>query len=107
MRALNTLLVLALSAAALTFAAVPQTTGLPARLTDAEFWRIFTEFSEPGGNYPYENFITNEETIQDIMPVLTRVTKPGGVYLGVGPEENFTYIAGIKPKMAFVFDIRR
>ena len=86
----------------------PQTTStLPTRLTDAEFWRIFTEFSEPGGNYPYENFITNEETIQDIMPVLTKVTQPGGVYLGVGPEQNFTYIAGVKPRMAFIFDIRR
>jgi len=86
----------------------PQTTStLPTRLADAEFWRIFTEFSEPGGNYPYENFITNEETIQDIMPVLTKVTQPGGVYLGVGPEQNFTYIAGVKPRMAFIFDIRR
>jgi hypothetical protein len=88
-------------------APIPQAASLPEQLSDAEFWRIFTEFSEPGGNYPYENFITNEETIQDIMPVLTKVTKPGGVYLGVGPEQNFTYIAGVKPKMAFIFDIRR
>jgi hypothetical protein len=88
--------------------AVPQTPStLPDRLTDAEFWRIFTEFSEPGGDFPYENFITNEETVQDIMPVLTKVARPGGVYLGVGPEQNFTYVAGIKPRMAFVFDIRR
>jgi hypothetical protein len=88
-------------------AATSQTTTLPTQITDAEFWRIFTEFSEPGGNYPYENFVTNEETIQDVMPVLTKVTKPGGVYLGVGPEQNFTYISGVKPKMAFIFDIRR
>jgi hypothetical protein len=88
-------------------AAAPQATTLPAQITDPEFWRIFTEFSEPGGNYPYENFVTNEETIQDIMPVLTKVTKPGGVYLGVGPEQNFTYISGVKPRMAFIFDIRR
>jgi hypothetical protein len=88
-------------------AAAPQASTLPERLTDAEFWRIFVEFSEPGGDYPYENFVTNEETIQDVMPVLTKFTKPGGVYLGVGPEQNFTYIAGVKPKMAFIFDIRR
>src|SRR5688572_1592859 len=80
---------------------------LPERLSDAEFWRIFTEFSEPSGDYPYENFVTNEETIQDVMPVLTKVARPGGVYLGVGPEQNFTYAAGVKAKMAFVFDIRR
>jgi hypothetical protein len=87
--------------------ASPQTPNLPAQLTDAEFWRIFTEFSEPGGVYPYENFVTNEETIQDVMPALTRVTKPGGVYLGVGPEQNFTYAAAVKAKIALVFDIRR
>src|SRR4029434_5673883 len=98
---------LLLSATLIVGIGVPQTIGLPAQLTDAEFWRIFTEFSEPGGNYPYENFVTNEETIQDVMPVLTRVTKPGGVYLGVGPEQNFTYILGVKAGMAFVFDIRR
>src|SRR5262245_20802632 len=87
--------------------ASPQIPNLPAQLTDAEFWRIFTEFSEPGGVYPYENFVTNEETIQDVMPALTRVTTAGGVYLGVGPEQNFTYAAGVKAKLALVFDIRR
>ena len=89
-------------------AALSQTaSSLPERLSDVEFWRIFTEFSEPSGDYPYENFVTNEETIQDVMPVLTKVARPGGVYLGVGPEQNFTYAAGVKAKMAFVFDIRR
>src|SRR5688572_19044653 len=107
MRFLSAVLVLTLLSAILAGVPAPQATGLPVQLTDAEFWRIFTEFSEPGGNYPYENFVTNEETVQDVMPVLTRVTKPGGVYLGVGPEQNFTYISGIKPAMAFVFDIRR
>ena len=28
-------------------------------------------------------------------------------YLGVGPEQNFTYIVALKPKMAFIVDIRR
>jgi len=100
-------LLVLLSASFAVSAAAPQATGLPAQLSDAEFWRIFTEFSEPGGSYPYENFVTNEETIQDVMSVLTKVTKPGGVYLGVGPEQNFTYISGVKPGMAFIFDIRR
>ena len=31
----------------------------------------------------------------------------GGVYLGVGPEQNLTYIAAIRPEMAFIIDIRR
>ena len=33
--------------------------------------------------------------------------KPSGVYLGVGPEQNFTYIAAIRPRIAFITDIRR
>jgi hypothetical protein len=31
----------------------------------------------------------------------------GGVYLGVGPEQNFSYIAAVRPAMAFIVDIRR
>jgi hypothetical protein len=32
---------------------------------------------------------------------------PSGVYIGVGPEQNFTYIAAIRPRIAFITDIRR
>jgi hypothetical protein len=55
----------------------------------------------------YENFLSNERTYQDPIPALKKVAKPGGVYLGVGPEQNFTYIAAIRPQLAFIIDIRR
>src|SRR5215510_12759868 len=98
MRVVRTLLVVVLASVLLDVrGAATQSGTLPAQLTDAEFARLFTEFSEPSGEYPYQNFMTNEETIQDVMPVLTRIAKPGGVYLGVAPEQNFTYIAGLKP----------
>ena len=84
-----------------------QANTLPAQITDAEFWRMITEFSEPNGDYPYENFVSNEETIQKVIPILRRSTKPGGVYIGVGPEQNFTYAIALQAKMAFVIDIRR
>ena len=42
-----------------------------------------------------------------MIPELQRTTKTGGVYLGVGPDQNFTYIVALKPKIAFIFDIRR
>ena len=29
------------------------------------------------------------------------------MYLGVGPEQNFTYITAVRPRMAFILDIRR
>jgi len=80
---------------------------LPSQYTDTEFWRMVTDFSEPGGAFPYENFVSNEVSYQDVLPELTRIAKPGGAYLGVAPEQNFTYIAAIQPKIAFILDIRR
>ena len=80
---------------------------LPAQYTDAEFWRLVTEFSERGGAFPYENFVSNERNYQVVIPTVKSVIRPGGVYLGVAPEQNFTYIAAIQPKVAFIFDIRR
>ena len=31
----------------------------------------------------------------------------GGAYIGVGPDQNFSYIAHIRPAIAFIVDIRR
>src|SRR5688572_25591291 len=95
--------------AAAVFAVSPQRPAdtLPAQYSDAEFWKIVTEFSEPGGPFPYENFVSNEINYQVVIPDVKRLTRPGGVYLGVAPEQNFTYIAAIQPKVAFIFDIRR
>ena len=80
---------------------------LPSRLDDATFWKLITDFSEPGGSFVSDNFVSNELAFQDVLTTLTEGRKPGGVYLGVGPEQNFTYIAALKPSIAFVFDIRR
>ena len=82
-------------------------TAAPDSLTDREFWDIFTSLSEESGTFPSENFVSNEQTFQHVIPTLQRSLKPGGVYLGVGPEQNFTYIANLKPRMAVIFDIRR
>jgi hypothetical protein len=80
---------------------------LPSALSDAEFWSLVERASEPEGNFPYDNFLSNETTIQSVIPALQMRTEPGGAYLGVGPEQNFTYIAALKPKIAFIIDIRR
>jgi hypothetical protein len=42
-----------------------------------------------------------------VIPDLLGRSKPGRVYLGVGPEQNFTYITAVRPSMAIIFDIRR
>jgi hypothetical protein len=83
-----------------------QAVPLPAKLSDSTFWRLVTEFSEPGGFFRSDNFVSNETTFQYVIPGLKQQTKPGGVYLGVGPEQNFTYIVALQPKIAFIFDIR-
>ena len=80
---------------------------LPARLDDKEFWRISKEFSEPNGFFRSDNLLSNEMGMQYVIPDLIHHTEPGGVYMGVGPEQNFTYIAALKPKMVFITDIRR
>jgi hypothetical protein len=80
---------------------------LPAQYTDAEFWRMVTEFSEAGGDYQYENFVSNEISYQEVLPALSRLAKPDGVYFGVASEQNFTYIDVVRPKVAFIFDVRR
>jgi hypothetical protein len=80
---------------------------IPARLTDAEFWKLVTDFSEPDGFFRSDNLVSNEDTYPAIVPELQRVVKPGGVYIGVGPDQNFIYIAALKPAIAFIPDIRR
>jgi hypothetical protein len=79
---------------------------IPSRLADSTYWRLVTELSEPSGNFPSDNLLSNETSLQYVIPALTASTKPGGVYVGVAPEQNFTYLAALKPKIAFIVDIR-
>jgi hypothetical protein len=83
---------------------------LPLRLSDQAFWTLSQDSSEPGGYFRAQditNLTSNELWFEYVIPDLVRRTAPGGVYLGVGPEQNYTYIAAIRPKMAIIFDIRR
>jgi hypothetical protein len=80
---------------------------VPSRLSDREFWSLVDEVSEPNGSFRSDNLLSNELQFQHVIPELTRVAKTGRAYLGVGPEQNFTYIASLKPSIAFIVDIRR
>jgi hypothetical protein len=85
-----------------------QPANLPERLSDAEFWKLVTDISEPGGFFRMvDNFTSNETRIGEGVAAVRSAGLTGGVYVGVGPEQNLTYIAAIKPKMAFIVDIRR
>src|SRR6266702_2664001 len=87
--------------------AVRAAESLPAQLTDEEFWKLSSESSEPDGTFRSDNLLSNESYFQYVIPRLNEMTKPGRVYMGVGPEQNFTYIAALKPKIVFILDIRR
>jgi hypothetical protein len=78
----------------------------PAKLSDAEFWKLSADLSEPGGYFRSDNILSNEIGYQTILNELQSIVKPG-IYMGVGPEQNFTYIAALKPKMAIITDVRR
>jgi hypothetical protein len=80
---------------------------LPARLTDAEFWQLVTDYSEPDGTFISDNYVSNERSYQQVLANLAAGRKPASGYIGVGPEQNFTYILSLQPKIAFVVDIRR
>jgi hypothetical protein len=89
-------------------ASVPQGPDtLPERLSDSAFWAFTTEASEASGSFPSENFLSNEWTFQYVIPALATPERMGRAYLGVGPEQNFTYMVALRPKIAFIVDIRR
>lgn len=98
---------LACTVVAANVASAQLTRKLPESLSDKEFWEFFAANSEEGGSFPSENFVSNEQSYQYVIPTLQRSLSSNGVYLGVGPEQNFTYIANLKPRMAVIFDIRR
>jgi hypothetical protein len=74
------------------------------QLSDAEFWQLSTGLSEPAGSFVHsDNLVSNETLFADLAQGL----RPrGGVYIGVGPEQNFSYIARVRPIAAFIVDIR-
>ncbi len=83
------------------------TAALPSQLPDSTFWRLVTTMSERGGDFRPEHLVSNETDYERVIPRLVATTPRGGVYLGVGPEQNFTYIAALQPRVAFIVDTCR
>lgn len=81
--------------------------GLPERLSAEEFWALSTRMSEPGGQFRSDNLLSNELYYPEVLRDLTGRVPAGGVYLGVGPEQNFHYITALKPRLVFITDVRR
>jgi hypothetical protein len=87
--------------------AASQASSLPSHLTDEQFWKLSADLSEPGGYFRSDNLVSNEHTFEYVIPDLQKAVRPGGVYLGVAPDQNFTYIVATQPQMAFIVDVRR
>ncbi len=81
------------------------TAGLPA-LTNAEFWRLSTQLSEADGTFHSENLVSNEARFQGVLPELEKLAVAGRAYVGVGSEQNFSYITTVRPTHVFILDIR-
>jgi hypothetical protein len=91
---------------------LPAADTLPNKLSDAEFWSLIERISEPDGYFrsnsgSTDNLLSNENGLSTAATALAVRPKGSGVYLGVGPEQNFTYIAAMRPRIAFIADIRR
>ena len=79
----------------------------PRALSDSAFARLVTNLSEPGGFFDTDNLISNEDSYLHPISTLRRIGVSGGAYIGVGPDQNFSYIAAVRPRIAFIIDIRR
>jgi hypothetical protein len=65
------------------------------------------ELSEPGGTFDTDNLISNERSYLHVLPSLKEAGLGGGAYIGVGPDQNFSYIAALRPSIVYLIDVRR
>ncbi len=77
----------------------------PAR--DRPLARTVADLSEPEPGRAADNLITNEDSFARVAAEVARRVPAGGVYLGVGPDQNLTYVAHGRPRLGFVLDFRR
>jgi hypothetical protein len=74
---------------------------------DSGFAGLIQRLSEGGGYFDSDNLVSNETSYLHVMGMLDDLGVRGGAYIGVGPEQSFSYIARIRPEIAFLIDIRR
>ena len=68
---------------------------------------LHKRLSEQAGYFDSDNLISNETSYLHALDVIRSLNLRGGAYIGVGPDQNFSYIAESKPAIAFMIDIRR
>jgi len=75
--------------------------------SDSSFAALVARLSETGGYFDSDNIISNESSYLQVASQFAKAGTHGGVYIGVGPDQNFSYIALVRPSIAFMLDIRR
>jgi hypothetical protein len=105
--ALPLLTTMLLSGATIAQSKPAATSPAPEKLSATEFSRLIREYSEEGGEFHSDNLISNETSYLHIADKLKQLHAPNGAYVGVGPEQNFTYIAKTRPRLVFIIDLRR
>ncbi len=78
-----------------------------ARGVDTSFAATVQRLSEPGGYFDSDNLISNETSYLHVVPRLKSMGVRGGAFVGVGPDQSYSYIAVIRPVVAYLVDIRR
>ena len=89
------------------FAQRPGVAQSAAPVVETTFAATVARLSEPSGVFDTDNLISNESSYLHVVPRLRALGVRGGAYIGVGPDQNYSYIAQIKPKLALMVDIRR
>jgi hypothetical protein len=85
----------------------PATAPRPPLTPQSSFATRITSLSETPGYFDTDNLISNERSYLQVIPDLRAPAIRGGAYIGVGPDQNFSYIAAVRPSIAFIIDIRR
>lgn len=71
------------------------------------FAGLVARLSESGGFFDSDNLVSNETSYLHVIPAFRALGVKGGAFLGVGPEQSFSYLAEIQPELAVMIDIRR
>ena len=77
------------------------------RTPSTDFGSLVERLSEPGGYFDTDNLISNERSYLHVVHSLEAYDVSGGAYIGVGPDQNFSYISKVRPAVAYIIDIRR
>src|SRR4051794_6393814 len=76
-------------------------------MRDGSISDFLESWSEPETGAAAENLVSNEDSSTRVVGELEAQPVRGGVYLGVGPEQNFSLIAAARPDLAVIVDYRR